>query len=161
MFARGLREIPIYVQGEQDGVFSLGRIIDFGEPNTAGRFRQSCLYSVVAGQPEPHVQLFSAYIHYFLTHLPTGPYYTATTQDPFYMGATAKVRMLAGRGHYAQPGIRLWRNCSRAVTGGPRPVSKCGCAGVPDDPVTAATLTTAISLPFVSASADTSVAVLR
>ena len=66
MFARG-QEIPIYVQGEQDGVFSAGEYIEFvGEPNDAAF--DSLLYSVVDGQPNPQYSLFSDTLHYFLTY---------------------------------------------------------------------------------------------
>lgn len=194
MFARGA-EIPIYVQGEQDGVFSLGEYIEFvGEPNTAAF--DSLLYSVVDGQPNPMYSLFSDTIHYFLTYgnslvgnrrfgietdantgayavspyywakitqgfqdtYHTGPYYTANTQDPFYMAGEGYVRMFTGAATYAQPWNTFMAQLQPSMyTGGPDARLKMRIAGA-NDPVTGGTLDHRYIVTFGSASADTSVA---
>lgn len=66
MYARGL-EIPIYVQGEADGVFAANEFIEFvGIPNMADL--DSLLYSVPDGMVNKRYGLFSDSIHYFLTY---------------------------------------------------------------------------------------------
>lgn len=126
MFARGV-EIPIYVEGEQDGQFTLGEFIEFvGEPNTAAF--DSLLYSVTDGQPNLNYSLFSDTIHYFLTYgtspvgnkrfgietdmntgaYPPAPYYTARItqgfQDtyhtgPYYTNNTQDPFYMGGEGY--------------------------------------------------------------
>lgn len=126
LFARG-QEIPMYIQGEQDGVFSLGEFIEFvGEPNNAGF--DSLLYSVTDGQPNPLYSLFSDSVHYFLTvgtslvgnkrfsletdnntaAYPASPYYlariTQSFQDtyhtgPYYSNNTQDPFYMTGEGY--------------------------------------------------------------
>lgn len=126
MFARGV-EIPIYVHGEQDGVFSSDEYIEFvGKPNNAAF--DSSLYSVVDGQPNLNYSMFSDTLHYFLTYgttlvgnrrftletdqntaaYPPAPYYLARLsqgfQDeyhtgPYYINNTQDPFYLAGEGY--------------------------------------------------------------
>jgi hypothetical protein len=126
MYARGV-EIPIYVQGEQDGVFATDEFIEFvGEPNTADF--DSLLYSVTNGQPNLKYSMFSDSVHYFLTYgsgitgnkrfsietdqntgaYPSAPYYMAQItqgfQDtyhtgPYYTNNTQDPFYLAGEGY--------------------------------------------------------------
>lgn len=126
MYARGV-EIPIHVQGEQDGIFDANEYVEFvGEPNTAAF--DSLLYSVVDGQPNPKYSIFSDTIHYFFTYgttiignkrfvvetdvntgaYPAAPYYMAQItqgfQDiyhtgPYYTNNTQDPFYLQGEGY--------------------------------------------------------------
>jgi len=126
MYARGV-EIPIFVQGEQDGAFSLGEFIEFvGIPNTAAF--DSLLYSVTDGQPNLKYSMFSDTIHYFLTYgtnitgnrrftvetdqntgaYAASPYYTAQISQgfqsnyhtgPYYTNNTQDPFYLGGEGY--------------------------------------------------------------
>lgn len=68
MYARGV-EIPIFVQGEANGIFEPGEFIEFvGEPNASEL--DSLLYFVQDGQINKKYGLYSDTIHYFLTFGP-------------------------------------------------------------------------------------------
>lgn len=65
VFARG-KEIPIYVQGESDGVFDSGDFIEFyAEPNDG--WLDSLIYDTPSNQPNPYYSLISDTAYYYLT----------------------------------------------------------------------------------------------
>ena len=65
LFARG-KEIPLYIQGEGDGVFNDSDFIEFyGEYNDG--WLDESLYGGAANQPNPYYSLFSDTIAYYLT----------------------------------------------------------------------------------------------
>ena len=65
LFARG-EEIPIYVEGEQDGVFNPNDFIEFyARPNDG--WLDSVFYKGRSNQPNPYYSLINDTIHYFLS----------------------------------------------------------------------------------------------
>jgi len=65
LFARG-KEVPIFIQGESDGVFNVVDYIEFyGRANDG--WLDTALYKSKDRQPNPHYSLFTDSISYFLT----------------------------------------------------------------------------------------------
>jgi hypothetical protein len=65
IFARG-KEVPIFVQGENDGVFDSGDFIEFyAEPNDG--WLDSLIYDNPQNQPNPYYSLISDTAYYYLT----------------------------------------------------------------------------------------------
>ena len=65
LFARGV-ELPIYIEGEGDGVFDGADFIEFfGEKNSGWLDEQ--LYGTAADHPSPHYSLYNDTISYYLT----------------------------------------------------------------------------------------------
>jgi hypothetical protein len=65
LFARGV-EIPILINGENDGVFNGTDFIEFYGEKNDGWF-ESQLYNGIQNQPNPYYSLFNDTINYFLT----------------------------------------------------------------------------------------------
>lgn len=65
VFARG-QEIPLFVSGENDGVFNTGDFIEFYGKKNDGWFDEG-FYGGVANQPNPYYSLINDTINYFLT----------------------------------------------------------------------------------------------
>ena len=65
MFSRGV-EVPIFISGDDNGVFDPGDYIEFyGETNTG--WYDHTLFSDSAHNLNPHVSMFSDTAYYFLT----------------------------------------------------------------------------------------------
>ncbi len=65
VFARG-KEVPIFVQGESDGVFDPSDFIEFyAEPNDG--WLDSLIYDSPSNQPNPYYSLISDTAYYYLT----------------------------------------------------------------------------------------------
>lgn len=65
LFARG-QQIPIYIEGENDGVFNTTDFIEFYAKHNDG-WLDEVLYGSVANQPNPYYSLTTDTISYFLT----------------------------------------------------------------------------------------------
>lgn len=65
VFARG-QEVPLFVSGENDGVFNTGDFIEFYGKKNDGWFEET-FYGGVANQPNPYYSLINDTINYFLT----------------------------------------------------------------------------------------------
>ena len=65
LFARG-QEIPIYIEGENDGIFNQNDFIEFYAQHNDGWFDEG-LYGSVIDHPNPYYSLTTDTISYFLT----------------------------------------------------------------------------------------------
>jgi len=66
------KEIPIYVQGEEDGVFNSGDFIEFQSRKNDGWIDQR-MYALPENDPNPYYSSYNDTIHYFLTWDATAP----------------------------------------------------------------------------------------
>jgi hypothetical protein len=65
VFGRGV-EIPVYVQGESDGVFDAGDFIEFyAQPNDG--WLDSIIYDTPSNQPNPYYSVITDTAYYYLT----------------------------------------------------------------------------------------------
>lgn len=66
------KQVPIFVQGEDDGVFNAGDFIEFRAEKADGEV-DSRMYPFPAANPNPYYSLFNDTVRYFLTWDATAP----------------------------------------------------------------------------------------
>lgn len=85
MWANG-QPVPIYVEGEGDGIFNIGDYIEFVGLRNRG-FRETVLYPNAEAHANDDYSLYNDTLHYFLTWATTGGHARITTETDQNFGA--------------------------------------------------------------------------